>query len=62
VTVQEIELTAAEYKAVEDAAAQCRLSAAEYARLTILGATIGLNAVNARETQRSLANATRTRL
>ena len=58
----EIELTDEEMAAVNGAARQCGLSGAEYARLTILAAVGGTAAVYARETQRTLASATRTRL
>lgn len=58
----EIELTDEEMAAVNGAARKCGLSGAEYARLTVLAAVGGIAAVNARETQRAVANATRTRL
>lgn len=57
-----IELTDDELCAVKGAANQCGLTSSEYVRLTILAATGGITAVTARETQRTLANAGRTRL
>lgn len=58
----DIALSPAEYRALTEAARRCGVTGAEYARLTLLGATLGIGAVNDREARRGIANAARTRV
>lgn len=57
----DVMLSPVEYRALTEAARQLGLSGGEYARLTLLGATLGIGAVNDREARRGLANTARTR-